>query len=120
MGGTSIFCRCRLRGRGFEYGPCGPSSFLGGGVVRGGERVPGRGVVVLARCWVLRDRAVLPGGSWGGLVGCLGGWGRGSHRTGSCLVSSGAGCGCWVVGCLRESWLLVENCTVDASIFVAC
>ena len=62
-------------------------------------------VVVLTRCWVLRDRTRPC--CWWGWVGCL--WLSGAAACSSCLCSGGWGL----------AWSYVENCTVDASIFVA-
>ena len=75
-----------------------------------------------APCWVLREQARA-------VPGCLAGWGFVglwvfrfclAHQTASVLVGllvglAGGGCGWCVVG---GFWLLVENCIVDASIFV--
>src|SRR5690606_2567579 len=81
------------------------------------------GVVVLARCWVLRDRAplLLGGGcrvflEWLGLSVPPDRFVRGGRP---CCGGGGRGAGVWWWGWWL-SWLLVENCTVDASIFVAC
>ena len=55
-------------------------------------------------CWVLKEQAHGAGFFWIGAPGTPGFTYRGR---------SSAGVGWWVVG-----WLFVENCTVDASIFV--
>ncbi len=92
----------------------------------GGWCLGGRGklgwcrlVGVQTRCWVLRDRAVVscraPCGcvAGGGVSGCSC-WG---HVLGVIPAST-----CWVGVCggglVGGGWLLVENCTVDASICI--
>ena len=80
---------------------------------------PGCGLVVLARCWVLKDRTPCDRlfGACGvkgvvmgsGFSGC-----RGLVAWSDQLIPLGVGVGGLVAG----GWLLVENCTVDASIFV--
>ena len=79
-------------------------------------------VGVQTRCWVLRDRA-----GWFSVAllgwGVVGGWcGRVALAGATCRVSyplppfQGVGvCGDAAVG---GGWLLVENCTVDASICI--
>ena len=81
----------------------------------------GRGVVLKASCWVLKEQPwwFVPG--WGWVTAARRGWGLlfrlpGAicHQT-AFLPGIGLGCGWWVwvvVG------LLFENCIVDASIFV--
>ena len=68
-----------------------------------------------AHCWVLREQASTVDGGWP-LVK-IAGW-QSSHRT----ARGHALCGVWLWVC-GESWWRVrpyfENCTVDASIFVA-
>ena len=74
----------------------------------------GRGVVLKASCWVLKEQPAYraPGlGVWGLLFRLPGAI---CHQT-AFLPGIGLGCGWWVwvvVG------LLFENCIVDASIFV--
>ena len=78
-----------------------------------------------AHCWVLRDRAVPGVGGVGvsrrrwraGRVGCSGqGFGSVIHTVVVVvgLFCCGGGSGGWRGS--RSVWLLVENCTVDASI----
>lgn len=64
------------------------------------------GVGVEASCWVLREQALL----------CVGGflWFARRGRAGHIYFRCGV-CGGW---CVVAGWSFVENCTVDASIFV--
>ncbi len=77
---------------------------LSRGCPRGGCG-PGWGSV---HCWVLREHPARVVGWW---WCCLGGWVHG-------FVTTARVCGVLVVGGLWVSWVLFENCTVDASIFV--
>ena len=110
---------------GSEYGLL-PSLLWGCGWGKGWVLLVGW---VQTRCWVLKDRTPVWVGSF---VGSRSGWwsgfsvagaaGFGHTRSVSHDVHCGVcgGWGCVVAGVPGGGWLLVENCTVDASIFVAC